>query len=251
MKIKLIPSSAALLALLSGSLQGAVIYTETFSVDPAPASNTGYAVSNYGWSGYNSGGTNLSSSTTDPFRVLVNAGNTDGILFVGSGPDNNNEEDVAISAAGTIDPTAYLSDLTISFTHNVSDDIGTNDSGSMGYRVLAQVGSEIYASNFIDRSGTATVNLLVSDSLWNLWTGETDLTNGFDIAGISGTPGNLAAGSLSNIGLLVVDGSDAGGGAGNDRLRVNDFTITATAIPEPSAALLGALGVLVLLRRRR
>jgi MYXO-CTERM domain-containing protein len=56
----------------------------------------------------------------------------------------------------------------------------------------------------------------------------------------------LAMGNISNIGIMALDGSTA-----NDRMRLENFSITGTAVPEPSAALLGGLGLLALFRRRR
>ncbi len=53
------------------------------------------------------------------------------------------------------------------------------------------------------------------------------------------------SGLIPLIGTLGIYNGDAGGGEGEYK------TLKTTLIPEPSAALLGSLGVLVLLRRRR
>jgi len=44
---------------------------------------------------------------------------------------------------------------------------------------------------------------------------------------------------------------DNDGGGGGAPLAMDNFTVTSDAVPEPSAALLGSLGLLALLRRRR
>lgn len=141
-----------------------------------------------------------------------------------------------LSDAGSIDPADYDDDLTISFDEN-----GTNDgaaSPEMGWRALAQVGSTIYASGFFPFSASFTTrNVVVSDAVWHVWTGETNLSNGFNIANISGTAGNLAAGSISGLGILAIDGADS-----NDRLRVRNYAITATPVPEPASLALLACG---------
>jgi hypothetical protein len=227
----------SLLALLPSAANAAVIYTEGF--DNAALSS----VSTFGWTAYQNNGTNLSTSTADPLLVAASGsqvGISSGGAFIGL-------RTALISDAPTITIADYETDLKIRFTQSGTDSTSTEPAGGLGWRVLAQVGSTIYASNFIAFSATpVTSEVLVSGSVWNVWTGETDLTNGFNIASISTSPGTIS-GSISNIGILAIDGS-----SGNDRLRLNDFSIEGTAIiPEPSAALLGGLGLLVLLRRRR
>jgi hypothetical protein len=239
----LFPLCAALGIAAASSVSAAVIYTEDF------ATATATSISTFSWTAYQDNGTNLTTNTADPFYVATFGG---GQVYIGSGPNGNypytNAEFAMISNAGTIDPTAYENDLTISFTRRSTDD-STQEAATMGWRVLAQVGSTIYASDFFSRTTTSTTtNVTVSDAVWRVWTGETDLSDGFDIADITGGPtgGNLAAGNISNIGIMALDGSTA-----NDRMRLENFSITGTAVPEPSAALLGGLGLLALFRRRR
>jgi PEP-CTERM motif len=227
----------SLLALLPSAANAAVIYTEGF--DNAATSS----VSTFGWTAFRNNGTNLSTSTVDPLVVGAAASQ----VTISSGNANIGLRTALISNAGTIALADYETDLKIRFTQSATDAVSAEPAGGLGWRVLAQVGSTIYASNFIAFSATAvTSEVLVSGSVWNVWTGETNLTNGFDIANISTSPGTIS-GSISNIGILAIDGS-----SGNDRLRLSDFSIEGTAVvPEPSAALLGGLGMLALLRRRR
>ena len=230
---------ATTLGFLAVAPASAAIYTVTF--DPA----SGTSISTYNWTAYQDNGTNRTNSTTDPFRVVATS--PAGFVFMASGSSNLNQRFALISNASTINLADYQNDLTISFSHQDTDD-GTQQPDTMGYRVLVTVGSTIYASDFFSRhtgSTPVTRDVVVADAVWREWTGETDLTDGFDIADISGTAGTIS-GNISNIGILAIDGPNS-----NDRMRLYDFTISGTLIPEPSAALLGGLGMLFLLRRRR
>jgi hypothetical protein len=227
--------AAAVLA-LAGAAQAGTIYSEDFTV---VAGNGSQPISFFGWGAYEADGTNLTGSTASPFLVFDNGSSS--YAFASSGAEVNT--DIAmISDAGSIDPSAYQNDLTISFKSN-SADVGAD--GDISWRVILQVGSTIYTSDAIASTSSATTkSVVVSDSIWHVWTGETDLANGFSLAAISGTAGNLPAGSLSNIGLLLDDGND-----NNDRERLFDFTITGTIVPEPASLALLGLGGLMILRR--
>lgn len=228
------------LALLSpAASNAAVIYTEGFD-NPAISS---VSVSTFGWTAYQNSGTNLSTSVADPLVIAAGVSQ----VTISSGSGFVGLRTALISDVGSIDLADYETDLKIRFTQSGTDATNTEPAGGFGWRVLVQSGSTIYASNFIATSATAvTSEVLLSGSIWNVWTGETNLTNGFNIATISTSPGTIS-GSISNIGILAIDGS-----SGNDRARLNDFSIEGTAvIPEPSAALLGGIGLLALLHRRR
>jgi hypothetical protein len=54
---------------------------------------------------------------------------------------------------------------------------------------------------------------------------------------------------LNNQSFVAIRFDDFDNGTGNDAMRIDNLLIT--AIPEPSSALLGGLGLLGLLRRRR
>lgn len=73
---------------------------------------------------------------------------------------------------------------------------------------------------------------------------EINLNNGGVLGGGSGTAG--AAGTY-NLGWTI----GQTGGGGTSRGHLNEVAFAFTPVPEPSTALLGGLGLLVLLRRRR
>ncbi|MGD9419691.1 MAG: PEP-CTERM sorting domain-containing protein [Verrucomicrobiota bacterium JB025] len=79
-------------------------------------------------------------------------------------------------------------------------------------------------------------------------------TDGSATFDLDGTSGSLGAGALSSLFTDSADGEYyfAAYSQGNSGFTLNDVTLTSLAtIPEPSAALLGAFGMLGLLRRRR
>lgn len=230
--------AGAAFALAATPAHAATIYFETFE-------GTSEAIEDYGgFSAYRDDGTDLSASTTDPMRV--NIANSNFYVFIGSAAANVGDSYALISGAGSVDPTAYQNDLAFSFNSDSTD--ATAASPEMGWRFFATVGSTIYASDFFGfAQGTPTEkSVTVSDAVWRVWTGESSLTDGFNISNIDSTATTLAAGSISGIGVLAIDG-----GSGNDRMRFRDFTISGTPVPEPSAVLLSLLGSLALLRRKR
>lgn len=230
----------ALAAVSLPSAHAATIYSETFTSGAGDI-----AISTFGWSAFRDNGTDYSNGPVTGAAgnelVEVNATNA----FIASSSTQFSTHFALLSDAGTIDPTDYQNDLTISFRESATN--AGSDSPAMGWRALAQVGSTIYVSDFIGFSASATThNLTVSDSIWHVWTGETNLSNGFNLGTISGTSGTLAAGTISGLGILAMDGAD-----NNDRMRLFNYSITGTAIPEPSSMLLGGFALLGLLRRRR
>lgn len=82
-------------------------------------------------------------------------------------------------------------------------------------------------------------------SLWLGATGSPVDVSGAAVATASGL-------SLTNLGGIRINGQDFGGvGQSFDNLIIGTTMLDVDAIPEPSTALLGGLGLLALLRRRR
>jgi hypothetical protein len=235
-KLSLLSAIAA--TAMAHTSHAATIYSEIFGT------NNGIdSPSDAGWSVYNSGGTNLSNSTTVPMEALSTS------MFFGS--QTGEDEYAFTSDAATINLADYT-DLTVSFSERASDD-DNNDAATQGYRVLAVSGGQLYASNFISRATTLTTHdVIVANAVWNAWDSLTAIPTGgaFNIGNISGTSGNLGGASITSLGILGIDGTD--GNPSNDRMRLRDFSVTGTAvIPEPSTVILSSLGLLALFRRRR
>ncbi len=77
-------------------------------------------------------------------------------------------------------------------------------------------------------------------------------TNGHDIAlGSFLTDTSLAAGESATFTWTHGDAQNQTPSSGNTALRIDNFAISGEVIPEPSVALLGAIGFMALLRRRR
>lgn len=57
--------------------------------------------------------------------------------------------------------------------------------------------------------------------------------------------------ALNNSAVVALRFDDWSNGTGNNDMRIDNFLVTGTAVPEPSSALLGLLGLTALLRRRR
>jgi len=212
-------NESALSSVISASteeLDASILYFETFVGESAAIVDYG------GFTAYKDDGTDLTTSTSDPMRV--NIANNNYYVFIASGAANAGDSYAMISGAGSIDPTAYANNLTVSFNSDSTDE-GSNDP-EMGWRVLAKVGSTIYASDFFEIAvGTPTEkSIVVSDAVWHVWAGETDLSDGFDIANIDAGAGvTLAPGTISDFGVLAIDGA-----TGNDRMRFRDITISGT-----------------------
>jgi hypothetical protein len=121
--------------------------------------------------------------------------------------------------------------------------VDINSSGGSDVLGLAGAGASDFAfnGNSIDFLGTGAVGYYklfdTSSNNANTWTGLTVGGTGLITGGL--TVSNLTSGFTGN---LIMGGNSLGGTAGDIYLQV---------VPEPSAALLGGIGMLFLLRRRR
>ena len=206
-------------ALTAGLLLGpAVSMAATiYSEDLTTGGGVHDEMSDLGWSAYRNDGTNLSGVGAAGMTLY------EANVLVGSGIANVGFRYAMISDAPPIDRTAYQNDLIIRITHNGTDEAPSN-LNDFGWRIIVRVGSTIYASNYVYAPSTSiTSDFVVSSAVWHVWNSETNLADGFNIAGISGTAGSLPAGMIEQIGVLGIDGSN-----NNDRLRLFIVAIEGT-----------------------
>jgi MYXO-CTERM domain-containing protein len=75
---------------------------------------------------------------------------------------------------------------------------------------------------------------------WNSVTNQTGFTNTVDLGISAANQGNVLL-RFNSLATTVAGGTN----------RIDNISVTSAVVPEPSAALLGALGALGILRRRR
>jgi MYXO-CTERM domain-containing protein len=110
-----------------------------------------------------------------------------------------------------------------SFSLSMSTDGGANFTTLLATYTVVQAG---FAG-----SGTTT---------WNSVTNQTGFTNTTDLGISAANQGNILL-SFNSLATTAAAGTN----------RIDNISVTSAVVPEPSAALLGALGALGLLRRRR
>ena len=157
-----------------------------------------------------------------------------GFTFLNNGSPNW----PGLSTNGGSAPAEFVNDVTFDFGGFVGDG-PTNFTFSLAgldplflYRVTAvtQVfGGDLNASDIITVAGTNTVS--------------SSITRGTSAAGAFHDFNNVATDASGNLSLILT--------STNNNPIINGFLVQATSVPEPSAALLGGLGLLALLRRRR
>ncbi|MFU8894641.1 MAG: PEP-CTERM sorting domain-containing protein [Luteolibacter sp.] len=140
----------------------------------------------------------------------------------GNAIDGRNRTGAVADAAGDIARDFLFNNGTISFTF-------TGLAASQEYEFLTYAYD---ANGTTGNTGSWYVGSITSENLQHTWNTATNVSTPFTLTGTSNASGELQ--------IFVVAG-------GNN--RANGFEIV--QIPEPSTALLGGLGLLALLRRRR
>lgn len=201
-----------------GGLSEAAVYLEDFEV-------TGTTMASAGWTAVQSNGTTQTSSFGVSGSSAL-AGSKSAFWSSGWAPV------WTVSDAPTIaDPLADVSWIA--------------QKAATTYRLGIEVGGTWHLSgNLNAASDGATIIVSSFSSGFAAWSGApADDSTAWDatFTGTLGTPGALPSGTVTRVGLMGLD---------NLSTRTDNFTIN-TIIPEPSTALLGGLGLLALLRRRR
>lgn len=193
------------------------------------------------------------------------------ITFTGTGTEFFTNENNLINGSGL---SASLTDLNLGTVTHASVSSGnawvTTDPGGNGSDYFASTTATIVFEVTFDQ--TYTVNNFVN------WAYNPSALNRNDIRNVTFDygVGNFTGGTLSNQPLAQASSAGgsvitavggftadrvritvndnyfgAGTGAGGDRVGLSEIVFQGTAVPEPSSALLGGLGMLALLRRRR
>ena len=133
------------------------------------------------------------------------------------------------------------------FNNSTSQDT-INDAAYFTLSIAPTSGNSINFTNFVyssQASGTGPTGAFVRSSIDNFAT---------DLGAVTTTGGTVSLVAAAFQGVTTTTefrvygfGASTSGGT----FSVNDFTFNGDVVPEPSAALLGAVGMLALLRRRR
>jgi MYXO-CTERM domain-containing protein len=214
--MKTFASSLAALALLSATAPGAVIISQYYE---GTSNNKSIEL-------YTTSSTAL-DLTTDSYRIGVwsNAANREG-WKTGSNPNGSVALTVTIPANGTV---LIGNSSANTPTYAVGDQL----SGSIAFNgddsVVLYTGSSYAFANVVDALGVTGSGYA-----------NTSFVRNNDI--LIGTNADFNASDWTQFTNAAVDGASSGN---------NEYLGTHTAVPETASALLGALGLLTLLRRRR
>ena len=224
----------------SSALQAAVIYTETF--DNITGANQSFNSAGVNWSvhrtssatAYTLSGTDITASPVISNGASVNGVAPTGFLFQSS---------LISGSVGT--PHIWWTNETtfgdISLLDSLTVDL-RNGSTNEDLRFALQVGSSWYVSQSVFNNSVAdAATLNLSLDVENASYFSLNFTPGVTLS--MGTAASLPlSGTVTAVGLFTQSRDSA-------NIRIDNFRVS--AIPEPSTALLGSLGVLALLRRRR
>jgi len=189
----------------------------------------------------------INGSTSTLSAVTVNAGTLGGTGTIGGS--------VSVISGAALSPGASIESLAtdaLTMASNSTFAYEVLDNSATGADLLAVGGTiSLTAVNFsLDSASLLALaggSWTVGDKLTLISYGGTAITSGF--VGYTDDT-NYSFGS--NVWTFNYDDTAAGSNFATDLTGANRITLTAfTVIPEPSTALLGALGVLALLRRKR
>lgn len=205
--------------LLANNATGSATGTGAVSVDTNGKLGGTGTITPSGTNGINVTGVLAPGGSVSPGNLTFNLGSTTGTIVMNSDPAADFEFDLGLSGVDI-------------------NNVGASDIITLAG---AATGDFAFNGNSIDFLGTGAIGFYklfdTSSNSSTTWTGLTVAGTGLITSGLAAT--NLTSGFSGN---LIMGGNSLGGTSGDIYLHV---------VPEPSAALLGGIGVMFLLRRRR
>jgi len=270
-------------ASINGSISGGVGGTNVLQINPGAGQSFSYSssISNFNTVSVQSGTVTLSGSNTYSGATTISGSGT---LALAAGGSIDNTSGVTLGTAGTFDVSAksgyavaaltgsgsVVGALTVSTnlaignspgTVNFSSDLTLGAASTYSYQV---VGSSTVAGSYPPGTadlGNISGNLsIIAGSVLDLvQLGTYTANDKFTLFGYTGTQ----TGTFKFGGVTIADDTTFTATDGAWKINYNDTTaglnggagtrfVTVTSVPEPTAAsLVGGLGILTLLRRRR
>ena len=232
MKIKQLLLTVIALCMTAATSQAAVLAQYNFTAASAVASTvaTDVTAGNFTPVGINPGNVGLSGTGNNAFLRSTRTQGTEALALSDLGSGLNDYQTVTISAA----PGKFLDLTSVTFGFNANNN---NDLAGGAFTSTAVLSSSV------NGFGTAITGTNTSRTAARL----NEATPFTPTATF-----DLSAPAYNNLTTITFRLSTFDSHNDNGRLsRFDDFTLNGDVIPEPSTALLGGLGLLALLRRRR